>query len=84
MSKPLAETIEKVTCHVCQHFMGHIKSDGTGPAFEKCNEHWAGNTCPMYEKLGRFQPNPDAKPDQVHQQALTPATDAAPASPNAF
>lgn len=50
--------LEKVTCHDCQHFLGLIHSDGSGPILEACASDDAGQkkNCVMVWELARFMP----------------------------
>lgn len=61
------EVLEKVTCDLCDRFLGLITDDGKGPVFAKCPVgHWKKPckdrpACPMYAKLEAYQQDEELK-----------------------
>jgi hypothetical protein len=52
------DVTRKVTCHLCQHFIGLITSDGRGPQFETCADSQTAERradCPMFDQLAQYQ-----------------------------
>ena len=57
--KPTPTVISKYSCPKCGAFFGLIKSDGSGPIFDRCvgscGKH-GEDGCPAARELSKFQP----------------------------